>query len=118
MGMIETASRLIKKHGREIAILRAGTGVSDGAGNTIPGADVSHTALAVSATYAIELQLIAGGLLGAGDQRVLVSVDGLAITPTTDDKALIDGVEYRIVRVSPFAPAGAVIFWELQVRDD
>mgnify|MGYP001299194652 CR=1 FL=1 len=32
--------------------------------------------------------------------------------------ALIDGVEYRIVRVSPFAPAGEVIFWEVQTRDD
>lgn len=118
MGMIETASRLIKKHGREIAILRAGPGISDGAGNTIPGPDVSHAALAVSATYAIELQMIAGGLLGAGDQRILVSVEGLAITPTTTDKALVDGVEYRIVRVSPFAPAGEVIFWEIQTRDD
>jgi len=118
MGLRQKASRLIAKHGREIEILRPGEPVSDGAGNYIPGPDTAHPAQALSATYAVELQLIAGGLLDVGDQRVLVAVDGLDITPNTDDRASIDGTEYRIIRVSPLAPAGEVIFWELQVRDD
>lgn len=118
MGLKQTASRLIAKHGRAIEILRPGELVSDGAGNYIPGPDTTHPAQALSATYAVELQLIAGGLLDVGDQRILVSVEGLAITPGTDDRARMEGTEYRIIRVSPFAPAGETIFYELQVRDD
>lgn len=118
MGMMETASRLIAKYGRAIEILRPGPGIPDGGGGTIPGPDTSHPAVAMSATYAIELQLIAGGLLGVGDQRILVAVEGLAITPTTEDRVRMEGTEFRTIRVSPLAPAGEAIFWEMQVRDD
>lgn len=118
MGMTETASRLIAKHGRAIEILREGPGVPDGFGGFEPGPVTAYAAIAMSATYAIELQLIAGGLLGVGDQRILVAVEGLAITPTTEDQVRMEGTEFRTIRVSPLAPAGEVIFWELQVRDD
>ena len=30
----------------------------------------------------------------------------------------MEGRVFRTVRVSPLAPDGRVIFWELQVRDD
>lgn len=118
MGLKETASRLIAKHGQAIEILRQGPDVPDGYGGFDPGPITTYAAVAVSAAYAIELQLIAGGLLGVGDQRLLVAVEGLTITPTTEDQVRIDGIEFRTIRVSPLAPAGEVIFWEMQVRDD
>ena len=118
MGMKETASRLIAKHGRAIEILREGPGVPDGAGGFEPGPVTTYSAVAISATYAIELQLIAGGLFGVGDQRILLAVEGLAITPTTEDRVRMEGTEFRTIRVSPLAPTGEVIFWEMQVRDD
>lgn len=118
MGLRETAGRLITKHGRAIEILRDGPGTPNGMGGVTPGPTTAYAALAMSATYAIELQLIAGGLLGVGDQRILVAVEGLAITPMTSDRVRIEGTEFRTIRVSPLAPAGEVIFWEMQVRDD
>jgi len=118
MGVKETASRLIAKHGRAIEILRECPGVPDGYGGYLPGPITTYAAVALSATYATELQLYAGGLLGVGDRRVLVAVEGLAIKPTTDDRVRIDGTGWRTIRVSPLAPAGEVIFWEMQVRDD
>ncbi len=118
MGLTKTASRLIAKRGRAIEILREGPGVPDGFGGYEPGPVVPYPAVALSATYAVELQLVAGGLLGVGDQRIFVSVEGLAITPTTDDRVRMEGTEYRTIRVLPLSPAGEVIFWEMQVRDD
>lgn len=118
MGLMNTASRLIAKHGQAIEILREGPEIPDGYGGFEPGPITAYAAVALSATYATELQLYAGGLLGVGDRRILVAVEGLAITPTTDDRVRIDGTEWRTIRVSPLAPAGEVIFWEMQVRDD
>jgi len=118
MGLTKIASRLIAKHGRAIEILREVPGEPDGFGGTTPGTVVPYAAVALSATYAVELQLVAGGLLGIGDQRIFAAVDGLAIIPTTDDQVRMEGTEYRTIRVSPLSPAGEVIFWEMQVRND
>lgn len=117
MGMIETASRLIAKHGQAATLLRPGEGTPDGYGGTIPGEDVAYPVTVLSATYAIELQLVAAAHLDVGDHRLLVAVEGLTIEPATSDKVLIDGTEFETHRVSPLAPAGEVIFWEMQVRN-
>ena len=116
MGLTQIASRLIKKHGQAATLLRPGEGIPDGGGGTIPGPDTEHPITLLSATYAVELQWIAGGLLAVGDQRVLVSVEGLTLDPRTTDKLRIDGTEFRTIRVSPLAPADDLIFWEMQVR--
>ncbi|WP_299553196.1 hypothetical protein [uncultured Tateyamaria sp.] len=118
MGLKQIASRLIKQHGQAATLLRPGEGTDDGYGNVIPGPDAPHPVTLLSATYATELQLIAGGFLDVGDQRVLVSVEGLTVEPATTDKLLIDGTEFEVRRVAPLSPAGEVIFWEMQVRDD
>lgn len=57
------------------------------------------------------------GLLDVGDQRVLVSVNGLAITPKTTDKIKIGGNTLGIKSVVPHAPGGTFYFWEVQARD-
>jgi hypothetical protein len=118
MGLKQIASRLIKKHGQAAVIMRPGEEVQDEYGGISRGPDTSHPVTILSATYAIELQLVAGGLIGVGDQRIFVAADGLSIEPATSDKLQIDGIEYRTIRVSPLAPAGDVIFWEMQVRND
>ena len=118
MGLTQIASRLIKRHGQAATLLRPGEGTDDGYGNIIPSEDTEHPVTLLSATYAIELQLLAGAFLAVGDQRLLVSVEGLTVEPATTDKLLIDGTEFRTIRVSPLSPAGEVIFWEMQVRDD
>jgi hypothetical protein len=118
MGLKAIASRLIKKHGREVEILRQGPGVNDGFGNQSPGLIVSYPAVAISATNAVLAEFIGGFLIGADDQRLLLSCEGLTITPQTTDSVIVDGETYRIARVSPLAPDGDPIFYDLQVRDD
>ncbi|PHR03889.1 MAG: hypothetical protein COB29_12970 [Sulfitobacter sp.] len=118
MGLTQIASRLIKKHGQAATLLRPSEGTYDEYGGYIPGVDTEHPVTLVSATYAIELQVWAGGLVAVGDQRVLVSVEGFALKPETTDRLRIDGDIFRTIGVSPLAPAGEVIFWEMQVRND
>ena len=117
MGLKQIASRLIKQHGQPATLLRPGDGMVDEYGGYTPGPDTAYAVTIISATYAIELQLIAGGFLEVGDQRLLVSVEGLAVEPQTKDKLLINGTELEARHVSPLSPAGEVIFWEMQVRD-
>ncbi|KEP67860.1 hypothetical protein DL1_18490 [Thioclava dalianensis] len=116
MGMKETASRLIAKYGQAATLSRPGESTVDEFGNPVDGEPTLYPVTVVSATYAIELQLLASGWLETGDQRVFVSVDGLSVEPKTTDKLVIDGTEFETRRISPLAPAGEVIFWEMQVR--
>lgn len=118
MGLRDIASRLIKQHGQAATLLRPGEDIPDGGGGFTRGPETEHAVTLVSATYAVELQWIAGGLLAVGDNRVLLSVEGLTLEPNTRDRLRIDGRVFRTIRVSPLAPAGEVIFYEMQVRDD
>jgi len=110
-----TASRLIAKHGQAATLLRAGPGGEDAFGAPIPGVDVEHPCTIMSATYAIELNLITSGFIAIDDRRVFVSVEGLTIEPKTTDRIRIGGEDYNIGRVTPLAPDGEVIFYELGV---
>lgn len=119
MGMMkQTASRLIAKYGQAATLLRRGEETQDPFGEPIFGPDTEHPVTIMSATYAVELQFIAAGLMDVGDRRILLSAEGLTVTPTTFDRLRIDGEVFRTIRVSPLSPAGEVLFWELQVRDE
>lgn len=118
MGLKQIASRLIKQYGQAATLLRPGEIIFDEYGGHSRATDIAYPVILLSTTYAIELQVFASGLIAVGDQRVLVSVDRLTLTPNKLDKLQIDGVTFRTISVSPLAPAGEVIFWEMQVRND
>ena len=117
MGLTETATRLIAKHGQDAELLRPGPGTPDGMGGTIPGPDTAYPCTAFVATFTVNEEFIAAGLMDVGDQRVLVAVEGLTITPETTDKIKIGTSVLGIVRVVPHAPGGTLYFWEVQARD-
>lgn len=117
MGLSEIATRLIAKYGQAAEILRAGDGTTDGFGGYTPGPDTIHHCTVVVATFTVNQEFIAAGIMDVGDQRLLVSVDGLAITPKTTDKIKIGETTLGIVRVAPHAPGDILYFWEVQARD-
>lgn len=55
-------------------------------------------------------------LIQLGDVMATVQVGGVAITPKTSDKAVVDGVTYQIVQVWDIAPAGTSVVYKLQLR--
>ena len=117
MGLTEKATRLIAKHGQPAEVIRPSQGEPDGFGNYHPGPETNYPCMAMVATFTVNEEFIAAGLMDVGDQRVLVSVLGLAITPETTDKIKIGSNTLGIKRVVPHAPGGTVYFWEVQARD-
>ena len=66
-------------------------------------------------------RLIDGTNIRYGDRKILIPVeklifDGERITPTTDDKIVIDDIEYLIVNVNPVCPGGVDLIFEVQAR--
>jgi len=117
MGLTHTASRLIRKHGQPATLLRPGEGTVDEYGGYSPGPDAEHSVTALVVTFTVNEEFIAAGLMGVGDQRVLVSVEGLTFTPETTDKLKIGASVLGIVRVVPHAPGGTLFLYEIQARD-
>ena len=109
--MTETASRIIKRFG-QAGTLRQIVNIGTEWAPTQIEADTAITLAIID--YAQEVS--DGTLIGSGDLRALVSVEGLSATPTTADKLIVGGVEYVIVRVSPLGPDGVPRFHDLQVR--
>ncbi|MDJ0979255.1 MAG: hypothetical protein QNI87_12080 [Erythrobacter sp.] len=112
-----TASRLIKKHGQTATLLRAGPGGENAFGEPIPGVDTEYPCTILTATYAVDLKLITAGFIEIDDRRVFLSVEGLTIEPKTSDRIRIGGTEYNIGKITPLAPDGEVIFYELGVTN-
>lgn len=113
MGMIETASRIIKRFGQTGTFERAGApGGTPWAPE--PGEPTYHTATVAVVNY--EQEHRDGTLIQANDLRVLVSVEGLGIVPTLADKLTVGGAEYSIANVTPLAPDGTARMYDLQVR--
>ncbi len=117
MGLTETATRLIARYGQAAELVRPSQGEPDGLGGFTPGPETTYPCTAMVATFTVNEELIAAGLMDVGDQRVLVSVEGLAIGPKTTDKINIGGNTLGIVSVVPHAPGGTLYFWEVQARD-
>lgn len=59
---------------------------------------------------------IDGTLIKRNDKRVYVAASGLAITLALSDRITIGGVSHAIIGMKTLAPAGIVIFYELQAR--
>lgn len=114
MGMIETASRIIKRFGQ------AGTFVRPGAGPQNPwdppgdGEPTMHPATVAVVSYDQDYR--DGTLIQANDLRALVSVSGLDIVPTLADRLTVGAADYVIVNITPLAPDGVTRFYDMQVR--
>jgi hypothetical protein len=59
---------------------------------------------------------INGTLILETDQMVYLSTAGLSVTPETTDQLIVGGAPLTVVNVTPLAPAGTVVYYELQVR--
>lgn len=112
----ETAIRLIRRYGQAAEILRQGPPVSDGGGGSTPGPVAPYPARVFVASYDVSDVQSGSGIIEADDRKVLVSIEGLTTTPEPGDVLRIDGAEPRVIRVSPVAPDGVVLFWSVQTR--
>lgn len=81
--------------------------------NPTVGPDVPHACTLMQTGLS---ELIKGGTLVEGVQAAfMLASDGLTVTPSTAHCLDVGGVEYRILKVDPFAPAGVAVYYTLQV---
>lgn len=117
MGLMENATRLIEAKGRAVTLQVHTPGGPDGFGGILPGSWTDRPATAATATFSEELAALAGGLFEVGDLRLFMAAD-MAITPKPQDRVVVDGETYRVVRVTPHGADGIADYYELQVRGD
>lgn len=99
----KTAKRLIDRFGYDAAISRKVAGVT----TTFP------VRIVMTEYKPAEKD---GQLILQTDRKAILSAIGLTITPDPEDKLVENGNILRIVTVTPTAPAGVAIVYELQVR--
>lgn len=105
-----TAARLIKKFGQTVQLRRT---VRIGPDWDPTFTEESYAAIAAVMDYSDSE--INGTLIMAGDKKVFLS-EGLTVAPELSDKLSIGGLVHSLMQVKPLAPAGLVVFWELQCR--
>ncbi len=99
--------------GFEAMILRAGAESGPEFAPTI-GPDTEHPCTVLRDEFS-QMER-SGTQVQAGDQKFMLSTDGLSIEPKVSDRLKIGEKTYQIVDVSPFAPGDVPIYYELQVR--
>lgn len=109
------AARLIAKKGQLGAIRRT---VTTGGGPSDPtgGSTVTTDHPARLAVFPVDQKDIDGTFIKAGDWRVLVSTEGLAVEPTTTDRLVTSEGVLTIIEPGKFAPAGTVTHYSMVAR--
>ena len=106
-----TAIELIEEFGQTGAIRRS---VSNGDVFNPILTDTDYPCTLVVLDY--NKRDVDGTLIRQTDQMAYVSTAGLAVTPEVTDRLVVGSDVLTIVNVKPLAPAGTVVFHELQVR--
>lgn len=68
------------------------------------------------ATFDFPALLIDGTRVQAGDKKLLLSAEGLAVVPDTADQMIIGGEVFGIKAVQTIGPDGTVVVYRLQIR--
>lgn len=118
-----TAQRLIKRYGALQAIQRDAPA---GGAAYNPGTPTSTKYPAYIAAFDFTTSERRDSAILAGDEKLLVSVEGLSIDPTPGDLVWMGGtwagashsggISYRIIKATPLKPANTLVMWTLQVR--
>jgi hypothetical protein len=110
-----TADRLLKKFGQTGAIRRTSASGGDNPWDPESPTTIDHPC--TLAILPINLQDagkdVGGTLIKASDKRILVSVEGLTITPTTTDHVVTAAGVYIIVKNSTLSPAGIPVIHDI-----
>lgn len=109
------ASELIDEYGKSIGFGRVEPGKYDTSTGTAAPAGVPSTVKAIVEPY--RGQRLLAGLVEAGDMKLTIAAESFPDgEPTTEDTAVIDGVEFTVVNVLPTYSGELVALYEIQVR--
>jgi hypothetical protein len=103
----------LKKYGFTATLKRTIPG-SGPAWNPGTPTEVEFTVLALFEEYSDNM--IDGTTIMRGDRKLLFSAEHFEAFPKTTDKLIINGEEFNIINVRPFAPGNVSILYTLQIR--
>jgi hypothetical protein len=109
-----SADELLAEFGAVAQTVHTTAGTYDPeAGTSTPESTTTQDVTAVCIDY--ESKFIDGALILRGDKQVFMSARGVT-APVAGDKFTWQAAEYAVIAVTPLAPAGVVVLYELQVR--
>lgn len=108
-----TAERLIARFGAAQVLRKAEPGTGP-AHNPGPSTPTDYAANMVLLEYSNRER--DGTRILANDKKVLVSTEGLSVSPAPQDQLVINGATYSAVTVKPLMPGPTVLLWEVQAR--
>jgi hypothetical protein len=111
-----TALRLIQRFGQAAVLSRMTTSTYNPTTSKAVPSGVQENVQVVMLPYSTFLTNVPGSTITQEDQKVYMAYGGNAGDPNPDDMLNIGGQTYTIMSVSRLAPAGVVVFYELQVR--
>lgn len=109
------AGRLLTQFG-EVAVIRRVETADDRPSDPIASTETTTDYACKLAVFPIDQRDIDGTVIKAGDFRVIVAAEGLAITPETTDELVCSAGTLAIVDAGRFAPAGTVTHYRMVCR--
>ena len=109
-----TSDSLIAKFGTTVYIRRIDINSESSPWDPAQTGYTDYESTALITGY--EESSVDGTLIKNDDKKVLLSAQGLDITPDYSDKLIYGTQEYEIRNISPLAPGGTVVLYELQIR--
>lgn len=114
-GLRETADDLLTDYGQTMTLTSV---VAPSDYNPADG-DATNTETDYPVTGAlidIASEQVDGTTIFATDQRILLSAEGLSVTPKADDNIVVSSASYKIIRVKPINPGGIAVVYDIIVR--
>lgn len=112
--MMLSADELIAEFGSSASISRTTAGgYNPETGTSSPESTVTQNVKAVVIDY--ENSFVDGSLILRGDKQVFISANGVT-QPAAGDKFMWQTKEYSVIAVTPLAPAGVNVLFEVQCR--
>jgi len=109
-----TAGAAIGQYGQSMTLVKKTTGAYSPSTGSASVTSASHTC--VGAVFDYQNSMIDGSTILTGDKRVLLSAEGLTVTPDVGDAITIGGKVHSVINANPLAPAGVVVIWTIQAR--
>lgn len=109
-----TADELITEFGAPATLTRpADPAYNPATGKTVQASPLVQATTAVVIDY--EQKYVDGTLIRAGDKQCFLTPKGI-VPPRQGDVLAWQGVNYKVIGVTPIAPAGVNVLYELQLR--
>lgn len=112
-GLASVAQKLLTEKGRPMVVRRKGVASSNPAAGTVTtSAPVDFTVNGLLLGY--KDYFAASDLIQRGDRKAVIEAG--VVTPTKEDRLVVDGQSWTIIDVETVNPAGTPLLHKLQVR--